>query len=378
MTDAVGLDDIVSDVHRAVATAGPAGDAVAGRAAEVRRHLTARLPLASEATVATLLDAVLARLDGWGPLEPLLAMPGVTDVLVNGPGPVWVERDGDLRPSGVVVTGEDIAAVIQRAVAPLGLRVDRSAPTVDARLPGGARLHAVLPPLAVDGPYVSIRLPARVPVELAAFAPPEVVDLLRDLVLDRRVNVLVAGATGAGKTTLLSALLRLVDAQERVVILEEAAEIVAEERHVVRLETRRPNSEGVGEATLGQLVRETLRMRPDRLVLGEVRGPEAFDLVQALATGHRGSFATIHAADAADALRRLEALALMAGVAVPHAALRSQIGAAVDVVCVVERTSSGRRLASIVEIARGGDPDRGRHLVCDGHLVLPATQHGAP
>ncbi|MEO1063872.1 MAG: ATPase, T2SS/T4P/T4SS family [Actinomycetota bacterium] len=370
MSDAAVLDDIVSEVHRTVATAEVVSSgASVGRAAEVRRHLTTRLPLASEATVATLLDAVLARLDGWGPLEPLLSLPGVTDVLVNGPGAVWLERDGRLVRSEVVVSGDDIAAVIQRAVAPLGLRVDRSAPTVDARLPGGARLHAVLPPLAVDGPYVSIRLPARVPVELSAFAPPEVVELLRGLVLQQRANVLVAGATGAGKTTLLSALLRAIDVAERVVILEEAAEIVAGDRHVVRLETRRPNSEGVGEATLAQLVRETLRMRPDRLVLGEVRGAEAFDLVQALATGHRGSLATIHAADAGDALRRLEALALMAGVAVPHAALRSQIGAALDLICVVERTPAGRRLGSVVRVARDGDPDAGRCLVHDGRLV---------
>lgn len=376
MTDTAPLDDIVSDVHRTVAITGSGGAVAAGeRSAEVRRHLTERLPLASEATVAELLDAVLARLDGWGPLEPLLRGRGVTDVLVNGPGPVWVEQDGRLERSDVVLSAADIAAVIQRAVAPLGLRVDRAAPTVDARLPGGARLHAVLPPLAVDGPYISIRLPARVPVELTAFAPPEVVTLLRDLVLDRRANVLVAGATGAGKTTLLSALLRLVDERERVVILEEAAEILAEDRHVVRLETRRPNTEGVGEITLAQLVRETLRMRPDRLVLGEVRGHEAFDLVQALATGHRGSLATIHAADAADGLRRLEALALMSGIAVPHAALRSQIGAAVDVVCVVERADGGRRLASIVEVARDGTPDGGRVLVADGRLV-PAPGGG--
>ncbi len=369
MTDAALLDDVVEEVHRQVAAVGPDAATAGARIAAVRRQLSERLPLVPEATLAELLDAVLARLDGWGALEPLLRRPGVTDVLVNGPGPVWIEQHGRLHRTDVVVDGDDIAAVVQRAITPLGLRADRSAPTVDARLPGGARLHAVLSPLAVDGPYVSIRLPARVPVELSAFAPPRVVDLLRDLVLRRRANVLVAGATGAGKTTLLSALLRLVEVRERVVILEEAAEILAEDRHVVRLETRRANGEGVGETTLAQLVRETLRMRPDRLVLGEVRGPEAFDLVQALATGHRGSLATIHAGDAADAVRRLEALALMAGVAVPHVALRSQIGAAVDVVCVVERTDRGRRLTSMVEVAAAGTPDGGRVLVDDGELV---------
>ncbi|MEM9711139.1 MAG: ATPase, T2SS/T4P/T4SS family [Actinomycetota bacterium] len=365
MSDAAVLEDLVGEVHRAVATSGGRPERAA-RATEVRRLLAERLPLASEVVVAGLVDAVLARLEGLGPLEQLLRRDGVTDVLVNGPGPVWIEQDGRLALTDVVLDVDDIGAVIQRAVAPLGLRVDRSAPTVDARLPGGLRLHAVLPPLAVDGPYVSIRVPSSTRIGLDRFARGEVVDLLRGFVVDRRANVLVAGATGAGKTTFLGALVGLVDPTERLVVLEEAAELLVDERHVVRLETRRPNGEGVGEATLAQLVRETLRMRPDRLVLGEVRGPEAFDLVQALATGHRGSLATIHAADAADALRRLEALALMSGLGVPHAALRSQIGAAVDLVCVIDRIGSDRRLASVVQVADDGDPDGGRVLVSDG------------
>lgn len=349
------FDAVVEEVHRSVAaSAGLPGE----REGEVRRRLVDLLPLATPLVLDRLVDAVLARLDGLGPLEALVRAPGVSDVLVNGPGPVWVERDGVLCPTEVVVDAAGIEAVIQRAVAPLGLRIDRASPTVDARLAGGVRLHAVLPPLAVDGPYVSIRMPSARRIGLDGFATDEAIEVVHDLVVTERANVLVAGATGAGKTTLLGALLDLVDRRERVVIVEEAAEIVAADRHVVRLETRAANAEGVGGADLARLVRETLRMRPDRLVLGEVRGPEAFDLVQALSTGHRGSLATIHAADAGDALRRLETLALTAGFGVPHAALRRLVAAAVDAVCVVERSDEGRRLTSIVRPCSDGDPDR--------------------
>ncbi|MEM9034644.1 MAG: ATPase, T2SS/T4P/T4SS family [Actinomycetota bacterium] len=352
------FDAVVDDVHRSVAAALVVRPE---REAEVRRRLADHLPLATRDVLDRLAAAVMARLEGLGPLEPLVRMPGVSDVLVNGPGPVWIERDGQLTPTEVVVDVTAIEAVIQRAVAPLGRRVDRASPTVDARLPGGVRLHAVLPPLAVDGPYVSIRLPSVERVGLEPFTSERGVSVLRRLV-DERANVLVAGATGAGKTTLLGAMLDLVDRSERVVIVEEAAEIAAPERHVVRLETRAANAEGIGAADLARLVRETLRMRPDRLVLGEVRGPEAFDLVQALSTGHRGSLATIHAADAGDALRRLETLALTAGHGVPHGALRRLVAAAVDAVCVVERTSAGRRLAAVVRPAADGDPDRAEVL----------------
>lgn len=343
MSDAVH-DRVVAEVHREVAAI---DEPASHRSAVIRSRLVDRLPLASAQLLDGLAAAVVARLDGLGPLEPLVSAEGVTDILVNGPGPVWIERHGQLVETAVVLDAVDIDAVIQRAIGPLGLRIDRTSPTVDARLPGGARLHAVISPVAVDGPHVSIRLPATDTIPLDAFGPPAVVNPLRHLVVDRRANVLVAGSTGAGKTTLLGALLGLVDRRERVVIVEEAAEIVARDRHVVRMETRAANAEGVGGTGLDRLVRETLRMRPDRLVLGEVRGPEAFDLVQALSTGHRGSLATIHATDAVDAIRRLETLALTAGHGVPHGAMRRIVASAVDVVCVVERAAGSRRVRSI-------------------------------
>lgn len=358
---AAELDDVVlDDVHAAVV--GYHGDA-GQRSALVRELILDRLPLLADDRIDQLVRVVLDRIEGLGPLEPLINDPAVTDVLVNGPGSVWVERNGSLTCTDVVLDTEAIFHLIQRVVGPQGRRADRSQPTVDARLPNGGRMHAILPPVAVEGPYVSIRRPAVDAIGLGAFASEAVVDLLDELVLARRVNLLVCGATGAGKTTLVDALASRVDPSERLVVLEESSELRLLGRHVVRLATRRAGADGVEATDLGSLVTESLRMRPDRLILGEVRGSEAFALVQALSTGHSGGLATIHASDPVDALRRLEALALSAGVGLPHESLRHSVGAAIDAVVHVGRVDGRRQITAIGEVHPSGDPDRVRPLL---------------
>ncbi len=307
-------------------------------------------PLARPEELLAAVDALV----GLGPLEPLLRDPSVSDVLVNRFDDVWVERDGALAPTEV--TFPDAAAVVaavERMIAPLGLRLDRASPAVDARLPDGSRLHAIIPPVAVDGPVVAIRrftdavgdldeLVARGGIE------PRGAELLADAVAGRR-NVLVAGQTGSGKTTLLNVLARAVPADQRVVTVEDAAEL-AFPGHVVRLEARAKNAEGFGEVTMRTLLRHALRLRPDRIVVGEVRGAEALDMVQALGTGHRGSMSTIHASGPDTALARLEMLASSAERPVDASVLRRQIRAVVDLVVFMVRDEGVRRVRSIVEV----------------------------
>src|SRR4051794_38036958 len=286
---------------------------------------------------------------------------------------VWVERGGRLERSSVVLDPSETSRLIERIVAPLGLRVDRSSPVVDARLADGARVHAIVPPLAVDGPCLTIRRFATRPFPLDAFAGGQVVKLLQRLV-DHRANIVVSGATGAGKTTLLNTLAGAIDRQERIITIEDAAELRLSAPHVVRLEARPANADGMGAVTIRDLVRAALRMRPDRIVVGEVRGAEALDMVQALNTGHDGSLSTCHANSPADALRRIETMALFGALGLPLAAVREQVRSAVDVVIqVARRPGGGRRITDVSEVVAG--PGR-VHRLADGDRILDGPQRG--
>lgn len=307
--------------------------------------------------VAGLVAALSSEIVGTGPLAPLLADVAVTDCLVNGPDQVWVDRGAGLERTAVRF--RDDAAVrrlAQRLVAPTGRRLDDAQPWVDARLPDGTRLHALLPPLSPAGTCLSLRVPRRRPFTLpellaAGTVPTDGAALLERLV-QCRVAFLVSGGTGTGKTTLLSALLSLVDAGERLLLVEDASELLPDRPHVVRLEARPPNVEGAGEVTLRDLVRNALRMRPDRLVVGECRGAEVVDLLAALNTGHEGGCGTVHANSAVDVPTRLEALAATAGMG--REALHSQLAAALRVVVHLDRRDGRRRVSQVCVLSRGG------------------------
>ena len=295
---------------------------------------------------------------GLGPLEPLLADPAVDEVMVNGGGRVYVERDGRLEPADASFAGTaELMHAIERILAPLGRRVDEASPLCDARLPDGSRVNVVIPPLAVDGPCLTIRRFRRGGFSLADLVssgtlPEPLADHLAAAV-ERRATILVSGGTGCGKTTTLGALSGAIPAEERIVTIEDAAELRLRQPHVVRLEARPPNVEGRGEVTIRQLVRNALRMRPDRIVVGEVRGAEALDMLMALNTGHDGSLSTVHANSPEEALRRIEVLALMAGVGLPHAAVREQVADAFDLVVHQARRPGGeRRVTSVAEVVR--------------------------
>jgi pilus assembly protein CpaF len=302
-------------------------------------------------------DAV-DELAGAGPLEPLLREPGVTDVLVNGPGQVWVDRGAGLEPAAVRFPDDDaVRRLAVRLAASVGRRLDDAAPWVDVGLPDGTRLHAVLPPVSGSGTCLSLRVLRRTTHSLADLAslgtlPGDSEDLLRSLVA-RRLAFLVTGGTGSGKTTLLSALLGAVDRGDRIVLCEDAAELTPAHPHVVRLVTRPPNVEGVGLVTLRDLVRQALRMRPDRLVVGEVRGAEVTDLLAALNTGHDGGCGTLHANRPAEVPARLEALGVAAGLG--RAAVHSQTAAALALVVHLRRTPEGRRVTEMGVVRRTGD-----------------------
>jgi pilus assembly protein CpaF len=302
---------------------------------------------------AATVQAIADELTGLGPLAQLVADAAVTDVCVNGPDEVWVERHGRLERTAVRFGSQAaLHAMIQRVIAPLGLRVDEARPWVDARLPGGERFHAVLPPLAPDGPLVTIRTFARSRLGLPDLVNAGALDdgtaaLLRAMVA-AGVTTLVAGATGSGKTTLLNVLASAIPPGERVLTIEDAAELRLGGPHVVRLESRPPNVEGRGEVPIRELVRNALRMRPDRIVVGEVRGGEAYDLLQAANTGHRGLLATLHAGSPDEVPGRLEAMALSAPGAVPGVVRR--LVAAVDAVVQLERSPTGRRVTAVSQL----------------------------
>jgi pilus assembly protein CpaF len=289
-----------------------------------------------------------------GPLAGLLLDPAVGEVVVNGPDDVWIELDGRLRSVDVRFRDSvELRQTAVRLVSACGRRIDDSTPLVDARLPDGSRVNVVLPPLAVDGPLITIRRFGSAPLRFADLVANGALSdaaaaTLQHLMRERR-NVLISGGTGTGKTTLLSALTALIPADERVVSVEDAAELAVQARHLARLEARPANVEGRGAVDLRQLVRNALRMRPDRLIVGEVRGGEALDLLLAMNTGHDGSLATVHANGPEDALRRLETMALMGGVDVPHSAVREQVASAIHAVIHLARAADGRR--RVVEIA---------------------------
>jgi pilus assembly protein CpaF len=295
---------------------------------------------------------------GLGPLEVLLADPGVEEVMVNGPGTVYVERRGRIVPTEIAFADEEeLRNTIERILAPLGRRVDELSPMVDARLADGSRVNVVIPPLAIDGPSVSIRRfgasrpgPGRL-VELGTLTEAQRRSL--ELAVQGHRSILVSGGTGSGKTTLLNALSSFIATDERVVTIEDAAELRLQQPHVVRLESRPAGVEGRGEVTIRDLLRNALRMRPDRIVIGEVRGAEALDLLTALNTGHDGALSTVHANSPADALGRLETLALMAGVGLPHAAVAEQVQRGIDLVVHLERRRDGTRVVTeIAEVVR--------------------------
>ncbi|MCW2881333.1 MAG: type secretion system protein [Sphaerisporangium sp.] len=321
-------------------------------ASQVAAALRAERAVLGDAEILAVARALRADLIGAGPLEPLLAWPEVTDVLVNGPREVWIDDGQGLRRTSVVFSDDDeVRRLAQRLAAAAGRRLDDACPYVDARLSGGVRLHAVLPPVAPEGTCLSLRLPPRRSFTLEELVPGQGAVAVRAMIA-ARLAFLVTGGTGTGKTTLLSALLSLADPGERLLLVEDSSELRPIHPHVVRLETRPSNLEGAGGVGLRDLVRQALRMRPDRLVVGEVRGAEVVDLLAALNTGHEGGCGTLHANNPADVPARLEALACAAGLT--REAVHSQIAAALDAVIHVVRDPGGgrRRVAEICLMER--------------------------
>src|SRR5579864_2256445 len=305
---------------------------------------------------------ILDEIFGLGPLEPLLKDPSISDILVNRYNQVYIERNGKLEPTGLTFKDDQhLMQIIDRIVSRVGRRVDESSPMVDARLPDGSRVNAIIPPLAVDGPALSIRrfgrdpLTARNLIENKSLTEP-MLELLAAMVKGR-LNLLISGGTGAGKTTLLNVLSGYIPNSERIVTIEDAAELQLKQEHVVRLETRPPNIEGKGAIRQRQLVINSLRMRPDRIVVGEVRGEEAFDMLQAMNTGHEGSLTTVHANSPRDALARVENMVSMANLNIPERAIRHQISSAIHAVVQVARLSDGTRKVITVSEITGMESD---------------------
>jgi pilus assembly protein CpaF len=311
-------------------------------------------PLAGPEDIDKAVDALV----GLGPLESLVADDSVSDVLVNAYDDVWIERSGVLERTDISFrSAEELIALVRRVITPIGLRIDAASPAVDARLADGSRLHAIIPPAAVDGPVVAIRRFSPAVADLDMLVAHDALrqdgaDLLGAAV-QQRDNILIAGSTGAGKTTVLNALAASVGLVDRIVTVEDAAELSIS-GHVIRLESHPANVEGAGEVTMRSLLRHALRLRPDRIIVGEVRGPEALDMIQALSTGHAGSMSTIHANGPAEALDRLAMLASMAPERVPESALSRQIASAVDVVVFVGRLGSHRQIDSVHRLTPDG------------------------
>jgi pilus assembly protein CpaF len=352
--------DVLAGVLRdeLVARAGEDAQEQPDAEGRIRELVDRRAGILDAGTREELVRRVTQRSFGLGPLEPLLADPDVDEVMVCGTRPVWVERAGRLEPTAVAFADDgELLHAIERILAPLGRRVDEAEPLCDARLPDGSRVNVVIPPLALDGASLTIRRfrrrvlgPGEL-VELGTWSAP-LHDLLRNAVR-ARCNILVSGGTGSGKTTTLGALSAFVGAQERIVTIEDVAELRLAQPHVIRLEARPASVEGRGEVTIRALVRNALRMRPDRIVVGEVRGAEALDMLSAMSTGHDGSLCTVHAGSPEEALRRVETLALMADVGLPHTAIREQVAGALDLVVHQSRLPDGsRRVVSVAEVVR--------------------------
>ncbi|PKO06594.1 MAG: type II secretion system protein E [Chloroflexi bacterium HGW-Chloroflexi-3] len=300
-----------------------------------------------------ILDDIL----GFGPLQSLLEDHTISEVMVNGPNSVYIEQKGKLIKTGITFEDDDaVLRIIEKIIMPLGRRIDADTPTVDARLPDGSRVNAVIPPVAIDGPTITIRKfeKGRLSIDqLIEFGSVtrNMAKFLEACVISR-LNIMISGGTGSGKTTLLNVLSRFIPATERIVTIEDAAELQLQQDHVVRMETKPPNIEGKYQVSIRELVRNSLRMRPDRIVVGEVRGGEALDMLQAMNTGHDGSLTTIHANSARDALSRLETLCLMAGMDLPIGVIREQVASAIDLIVQQSRLSDGsRKITSITEVA---------------------------
>jgi pilus assembly protein CpaF len=309
-----------------------------------------------------LFDAVIAELLAFGPIEPLLHDHTVSEIMVNGPDQVWVERDGRLTETDVKFeSDEHVRRIIDRIIAPLGRRCDEASPMVDARLPDGSRVNAIIPPLSLVGPVLTIRKFSREPLtikDLVEFGSvtQEVADFLGACVKGA-LNIVVSGGTGSGKTTLLNVLSSFIPSDERIITIEDAAELQLRQRHVITLEKRPANIEGIGEIAIRQLLVNALRMRPDRIVVGEVRGPEALDMLQAMNTGHDGSMTTLHSNSPRDTLSRMETLVLMAGVDLPHRAIREQIASAIHMIVHQERMWDGSRKVVKISEVQGMEGD---------------------
>ncbi|MDW8244663.1 MAG: CpaF family protein [Thermogemmata sp.] len=313
-------------------------------------------PLLNRADRARLVEEILDETLGFGPLEVLLKDPTISDILVNGPKQVYVERRGKLEKTNIEFRDNDhLLQIIDRIVSKVGRRVDETSPMVDARLPDGSRVNAVIPPIAVDGPCLSIRRFGTNPLKLddllnyKMFTPE--MGLLLEACIKARLNILISGGTGCGKTTLLNTLSSFIPNDERIITIEDACELQLQQEHVVRLETRPPNIEGKGAITTRDCVRNALRMRPERIIVGEVRGPEALDMLQAMNTGHAGSMATLHANNPREALSRLETMIMMGGFELPVKAMRQQISSAIDLIIQASRLQGGpRKIVSITEV----------------------------
>jgi pilus assembly protein CpaF len=303
-----------------------------------------------------LFEQIVSEILGYGPVAPLLDDPTITEIMVNGARSIYIERGGKLeRVATVFESDEHLMRIIEKIVAPLGRRIDESSPYVDARLPDGSRVNAVIPPISLIGPVLTIRKFFKIPltierlIELGSVTA-EAVELLKACVV-AKLNILISGGTGTGKTTLLNVLSGFIPNDERILTVENAAELQLRQEHVVTLESRPPNIEGRGEITIRDLVINSLRMRPDRIVVGECRGAEAFDMLQAMNTGHEGSMTTVHANTSRDALARLENMVLMAGMELPHRAIREQIASALNVIVQLQRMRDGsRKIVAIVEV----------------------------
>ena len=326
---------------------------ISGIVSDIASERKIRLNLSEQRDLVTML---LNDMLGLGPLEPLLADDAITDIMVNGPKQVYVERKGKLELTDVVFKdNQHVQNIATRIVTRIGRRIDESSPLCDARLEDGSRVNIIIPPLAIDGPSISIRKFSKKSITLDVMASQKNISAAMATVLKvaarSRLNILISGGTGSGKTTLLNALSQLIDLGERIVTIEDAAELQLQQPHVVRLETRPPNLEGDGEITMRDLVKNSLRMRPDRIILGEVRGSEAVDMLQAMNTGHEGSMCTVHANRPREALTRLENMVGMAGINLPSKAVRTQIADALDLIVQISRMRDGvRRVTSVTEV----------------------------
>ena len=352
------LDELAEALRARLVERARVGEAGGSLEHEVRVLVEREAAALPEASRAELRARVMLLATGLGPLEPLLADPAVDEVMVNGPDAVYVERRGRLERAGVSFASEaELMHAIERVLAPLGRRVDEASPLCDARMADGSRVNVVIPPLSLSGPCLTVRRFRREGFSLRDLVaggtlPVGLAELLAVSVA-ARASILVSGGTGSGKTTTLNALSGAIPGEERIVTIEDAAELRLRQRHVVRLEARPANLEGRGEVTIRQLVRNALRMRPDRIVVGEVRGAEALDMLQALNTGHDGSLTTVHANSPQDALRRVETLALMAGVGLPHEAVREQAASALDLIVHQARLTDGSRaVEAVTEVVR--------------------------